>query len=56
MISIEERIDICVKLRKETSEAIAKVLREHPELSETEFREYLSAELFAGESVHKEGW
>jgi hypothetical protein len=56
MKSLEERIAVCENLRRQTSEAMAKVLKDRPTLSEVEFRDYLAKELFTGETVHKEGW
>lgn len=51
-----DRIDVCENLRRQTSEAMSKVLNDCSNLSETEFRDHLARELFTGETVYKEGW
>ncbi len=56
MESLEDRIDASIRLRQCASEAIAKVLRDNPGLSEVEFCNELAKGFFTGEKVHKEGW
>ncbi len=54
--TLENRIDICDRLRSKTADIFAEILLENKILSEVSFRENIISKLSEDKNIYKEGW